>query len=399
MTDELSTQIEVQPLLDGVRYKLPPRDLGRARWAGLIPIIFGIFILASAAHWIISAALSIPGPNGQIRWFGILFILFGLSFCVAGFASIGMGFAIMFGRSEIEVTRRTIRAIERVGPLYWSQKRSIENINRLLVIDTTGKSNSTPKGSIPIGLKVIQAEFTKGKQIWMAIGYPLSLLATLANDISLKIETYGYKAPVDIPIDKDNDEEEVERNTKRRIAEPLERPSGSKVQLKRTDTGLTLTIPPAGLWRGSKGMFGMAVSWCVFMTVFSGFTVIGPLIGATKPNPSIWIFAIFCVGFWAIGIGLMLGAINMGRRRAIIDIVDDVILINRQNLFGFKQHEWNREQLKDIRIGRSGMSVNNKSVMELQFHPNKGEKLGLFSGRDEEELNWMADVLARQLDL
>ncbi len=397
MSNELPRQIEVQPWLDGIRYRLPPRQLDRARWAGLVPMVFGVMFSGFAVFWMIGAAQSIHSPNGQFQWFGVAFTLSGLPFFFVGLVPIGFGLAIMFGNSEIEISRGSIRAIERIGPLRWTRKRPIDAITRLLVVGTVERTSSESSGSVPIGSKVIRAEFNNRKSLWLAMAYPLDLLTPLADDISSKIEALGYSAAVEIPLITTADDNYA--RVDRRITESLKQPDNSKVQLKHSDMGITLTIPPVGIWRGSKGLFGFSLFWCGFMIMFTAIAIVAPLMGATQPNPNIWIFSIFCAVFWAVGIGVMLCAINMGRRHAIIDIVDDTLLINRKNLFGFKQHEWTRDQLQDIRIGPSGMTVNNVEVMELQIHPTTGEKLGLFSGRDKQELKWMADVLSRQLEL
>lgn len=48
-------------------------------------------------------------------------------------------------------------------------------------------------------------------------------------------------------------------------------------------------------------------------------------------------------------------------------------------------------------MGPSGLTVNNRPVLELQVHPKQGSKFGVLSGRDHGELRWMATVLRRAL--
>ena len=94
---------------------------------------------------------------------------------------------------------------------------------------------------------------------------------------------------------------------------------------------------------------------------------------------------------------MMVGAVNMGRRHAIMDIVGDVLLINRRNLFGIKSHQWTRAELESVVVGDSGMAVNDIPVLELQVKPVTGREVGLFAGRNEDELRWIAWTLRRRL--
>ncbi|MHC4428146.1 MAG: hypothetical protein ACYS0D_06025, partial [Planctomycetota bacterium] len=108
-------------------------------------------------------------------------------------------------------------------------------------------------------------------------------------------------------------------------------------------------------------------------------------------------FLAFSALFWAIGIWMLIAAINMGRRHAIIDVVEDVLLINRKNLFGLKSHQWRRDEIETIAIGPSGMSVNDIPVLKLKIMLRDETETGLFAGRDTQELRWIASVLRQAL--
>jgi hypothetical protein len=97
--------------------------------------------------------------------------------------------------------------------------------------------------------------------------------------------------------------------------------------------------------------------------------------------------------FWAVGLSMLLAAVNLARKQAVLDVVHDTLLVTRQGLFGRSQHEWRTEDLADIRVDHSGMSVNNQPVLNLQVVPREGRVLGLFTGRDEAELHWLAAEL------
>ena len=60
---------------------------------------------------------------------------------------------------------------------------------------------------------------------------------------------------------------------------------------------------------------------------------------------------------------------------------------------------WRAGELSAIRIGPSGMSVNDVPVMELQIHPKDGKKVGLLSQLDDEEIDWIAAHLRKALNV
>ena len=103
--------------------------------------------------------------------------------------------------------------------------------------------------------------------------------------------------------------------------------------------------------------------------------------------------------FWAIGIGVLVGAIYMGRRSATLEADASRLGVETQGLFGTKRREWARAEISAIRADASGMEVNERPVIELQIHPSSGKKVGLLAGRKEDELRWMATRLRRALNV
>jgi hypothetical protein len=111
--------------------------------------------------------------------------------------------------------------------------------------------------------------------------------------------------------------------------------------------------------------------------------------GAWPPWPVI----LFVLVFWGVGVGLLYGAVNMGRRQVIIDVVDGGLLITRGTLRGIQQHEWAAGDIREVRVGPSGMEINGRPVHELQIVPVSGKPVGLLSQRSDEELAWISSVV------
>jgi hypothetical protein len=176
----------------------------------------------------------------------------------------------------------------------------------------------------------------------------------------------------------------------------LRQPAGSKVHVEQHADGVAIRVPPAGLWRGSQGAFVFALLWCALCAAVTVSLVSGLLQG----GEDIWIGLLFLGAvFWPAGVGMLLLGINMGRRRAVLAVAGDQLVVERTGLFGTKHHAWQREEISDVRAGPSGMTVNDEPVLELQIHPRQGKKVGLLAGRDAEELRWLATTLRRALGL
>jgi hypothetical protein len=169
------------------------------------------------------------------------------------------------------------------------------------------------------------------------------------------------------------------------------RPAGSPIEINRFDDGISITVPPAGLWRGSKGLFFFGLLWCGFMTVFTAVMLGAGAFSDIEAN--IWLVLLFVALFWLVGIGLLLGGINMGKRQAGLAVAGGTLMILQTGLFGKKQREWPLSDLSSIHVGPSGMEVNGVPVLQLQIHDADGKQVGLLAGRSDEELEWLAHEL------
>jgi hypothetical protein len=170
-------------------------------------------------------------------------------------------------------------------------------------------------------------------------------------------------------------------------------PVGSPIEIRRFDDGFTAVVPPAGLWRGSGGLFGFSLLWNGFMLVFTT-ALAGALLG-NKPQPdeSAWVLPLVLVLFWTIGIGMLLGSIQMGRRHAALAVAGGTLMVMQTGIFSKKQREWPLGEIAAIRVGPTGIRVNGVPVLELQIRDRSGKKLGLLAGLKVDELEWLAEEL------
>lgn len=379
-------EIEVRELMpNGARYVLPGRPVGWLRYIGLFPLIFGACLGGFAISWMLMAVRGASGIGG------ILFMLFGGPLACAGLAMMVIGVLVIAGHTEIELRDTKLHVVERFGLFHWSRRRAMNAIKRIVLKAPPPNQAQVPSWIANLG--VIAVECAGAKPLMVGFGYPPDWLEALAADLARRCNVATPErllAPQKLAV-------AVERQPLGQLAEPTvaeraEQPAGSRVVVEQTDDALTLTIPSEGLRRGSRGLLLGGIAWLV---ICIGMMAVPVVAEGRMPLP-----VFFSLGFFVlVGVAMLLGAVNMGRRRAVIAVAAGHLIITQSSLFGIKTREWPREQLAAVRAGPSGMAINDVPVIELQVLPRDGRKFGLLSGRDTAELEWLATVLRRALNL
>lgn len=386
MATPLPKVIRVQTLRDDVTYHLPLRPLGKLRWAGIFLVGFAALFLSVPGTMFLQ--LLKKGVQG-VEW---VFVVFMLPFFAAGCVPLTIGIFILIGHTRVEWRQKRLSAVECAGPLRWRRRMPAEKPLKLTVQTSDAKVNGRRVTSGPLAnLGALSAEFSTGKPRLVAIAYPHEWLQALGEHLSARLGRVpgGTEAlPVEVQEMKDDEVASLHEDIP-------EQPAGSRVKVERHRDGITMTVPPAGIWKGSKGLFLFGLFWCAFMVVFSSIWIFAAKPGS-KSFP--WFVWLFIAAFWAIGLGMLSGAVNMGRRRATLRLDAHRLVIDQQGPFGAKHWEWPRADVADVRADASGMAVNNVPVIELQVHSKSGKKTGLLAGRDADELRWLATELRRALN-
>lgn len=381
----LPPQIEVHEAFEEVRYVLPPRPLGKARLIGLVPLAVGLVLCALDVFFVLQM-LGGMGANspGEV-------VLFALAVAVPGLAAIAIGYYLLAGTSEVAIARGELRSMERAGLFRWTRRRRLDAVRQVAVVTLPVKVNNRPVSSGPLAeLAALRADCEGAKPFWFALAYPASWLSPLAHDMARRFEQ--LRPDPLVGPSKPNIEIVEETLGELETQDVLEQPADSKVVVERHASGVTLTVPAAGVWRGAKGLAVFAVLWLV---ITGSIAVAFNLQGGQFP----WWARLMACAFPLVGIGVLARAVNMGRRRAVLAVVGDSLMVLQSSPFRTKRGEWRREQLAAIRVGPSGMKVNDRPVLQLQVQPKEGRKTGLLTGRDETELRWIATELRRALEL
>jgi hypothetical protein len=387
MTDDWSLKVQREYAGNDAWFEFPIRPLGRGRLVGLFLVGFGLLFMWGPAHGVWEMIQKwLHGNPGRTE---TVFSLFQLPFVIAGCVPLGMGLLILFGRCRVEWKDGRLQTTEILGPLRWTRRLPRRPIRKLEVAaaQSTTRGSSAPQPRE--GFSGLAAVFEDGSKKMVVLGYPKDWLLALAEELKDYVSGSAFSAasaPVEVvekTLANENDDNVPEQ------------PAGSRVQVEEHTAGVKLTVPPAGLWRGSKGFILFPLFWCLLTAVFT-LATLSP--GTQKESP-VWMIILLLLVFWAVGLGMLAGAINLGRRTATLTVEGGRLRAETKGLFGTKQQEWSRGEIAALRADASGMKVNNRPVIELQIHPVAGKKVGLLAGRDERELRWMATRLRQSLNV
>lgn len=418
------TDVQIHETHDGVHLTLPRRDAGPLRRVALIPMLLGGVMVAIPLA-VIANSLLAPSATAPFT-FDLIHSLFFLPLAFIGYQIFFIGAAVRHGHSEVRIAAGKLVSIERIGPLRKRWSRPADQIARFVVRGGMPDDAGPWRRWTPAaGLYGIRVESHQGSAMGAAIGYPHAIVTHVAKELARICQAHQLSAP-DIQhrsghMDDLRREQRLQQarftaRTDDAPAPPLvvdaltdddapwPQPADSTAVIDQRAQGLTLTLPPRGLRKGSGGIFAFSVIWLAIVGLFMAISITVGFTGRADPT-AIIVIPLFLLVFLAIGVAMLLTAIRMGRRTVILDIVGDpghTLLVTQQSPFGIKQHEYPRDHIAAVRAGPSGTTVNNQPLMQLQIvlNANAGRrKIGLLTALPEDELQWIAQQVRHALRL
>lgn len=390
MNPPLPPEIRVETGRHGVRYLLPPRQTGPLKFAAVFLILFGGFFAGFATFWILGVlGFVLEGTRAPSP----IFALFGVPFLVVGVGIIGLGVFAWGGRTEVEVRGGELLARERGGPFRWTRRIPLADIRRLVVAADAVRVNGRPVRSGPMSdVGALTAELGSGRPRPVVVAYPRAWVEALAARLNADIaaQTGAAPPPVTVAVAEPADTGELPALR----GDRFDAPAGTSLTISQQAGGIVAVVPPQGA-RASRGLLVFAIIWLTFISLFAVLmTVAGdtPKRGRGRPQ-SKFVPAVVVGVFGLIGVGLLTVAVNQMRRRASLRASRDELIILEQSLFGTKTFKRPRGVLAAIRVGHSGMVVNNVPVLELQVEDTAGKKQGFFTNLTNDELHWLATHL------
>jgi hypothetical protein len=377
---------------DRVTLQFPLRRIGRLRWAGLVPMLFGFALALLPASWIWSFVRQ--SFHGKMHGLEFVLLLFPLVFVVAGFVPFRLGLFILCGRSRLKVTRDHIKVTE-LAPFVWrTRKVRVADIARLEWTDATHSKNPGSDSSFPqfIGrLGALSASLKKGGSKLLLIGYPGEWMEEVGKELSGFLQFTSTSVPVErvetLPLSSGSEPAGA-------LADLETQPAGSKIKIDGADPGrgLTFHVPPLGFASKTAGLVVFSLIWLGIVGVIT-FVAARPTRQLHFGEP-----LLFLSLFWMVGLAMLYFSLRMALRRATITSDGSQLTVIQRGVAKSKTFSWPRTDIRAIKAAETSMKINEKPVLELQVFFSSGKK-GLLGGRDEQELRWLASELRKKLNV
>ena len=445
MADSLPPEVTVTEQAGGICYRFPPRPLGASRWIGLAGVVLGL-VLCGLPFWAAWTLIRIvvqqlPAESG---WFWLFVIIVTLPAVFVGLKMATVGLFVLAGHSEIELRRDTLSARERCGPLCWAWQRPTADLRRFLVSESLGPLHATDVRALLAatlnflfgwsgGLGVIIPEWKAAvgaagaRPLWLAPGYPRPWLLAVADDLARRCAPPSQPAtapappataqaiatpvpafpirptvPAPPPVRPEPPRAPappriavVEQDADLSRYEELdERPADSDIALDTSAGRLTFIVPPMG-WYLNRGWLAGGLLPCLLALILSL-----ALFGGTLSAGGLVTTALCALAAWATGIGLFLVGLNRARRRVVLDVTGETLVVWQSGLFRVRPRRWSRQQLADVFVMEcvtTGDDPQDYWVLQIHPHPGQGRAFRLLAHRDEAELRWLATMLRRTL--
>lgn len=407
-TTPLAPEIRVDPTVGGYRYVLPRRRLGKVGTiAGVIAVAcaFAVVVPMGVIAVLVTGVLTGSSGWGSLLMPAVIGVFFlGLGLKVWRYAA-----GAAWGHAEIEVNAEGIRCVERVGPTRSARTIPGRSVRRLEMRAGSGKLGDKTATTGPMhnlgGIVALCGDDMTKRPV--VVGYPGEMLVGLCESLAQEV---GVESGIDFnaKLRPDDEEEDDEVAASASGGTPtidlddtstIPQPAASAATVTRDGGALSIELPPLGLRKGGKGMFSFAILWNLIVWPMAiGMLAVGVKTGAIGAIiAGAFILLVFC----GIGVFVAVEVIRMGRRRAIIDVVEGALLITTRTPFGSRQRQWAREEIASIKAGPSGTEVNEKPILELQVHARRPDgsrqKHGFLSERPDDELRWIAGELRAAL--
>jgi hypothetical protein len=105
--------------------------------------------------------------------------------------------------------------------------------------------------------------------------------------------------------------------------------------------------------------------------------------------------SLFLGGFWMAGFGMVLAGVHLGTRRWRMQADTQDLRVSLQSALRKRDWHWPVSEVENVSVVNSNVTVNNRRLLQLEVRLRSGKRTGLLTGRDTDELAWIASALRR----
>lgn len=177
------------------------------------------------------------------------------------------------------------------------------------------------------------------------------------------------------------------------------------VRHSHSNRDVRLELEPVGVLVGSRGLLARSVGAALPALALTVAVVLSALPQLDSPirgfvNGGGLALIIFVLGCLWIFVALMtLHAVDLGRRRTLIGVVDGTLLVERRGAFGTKRITIARDELVRIEAGAHFAVLHQRGLPCLVVERRGAAPLHLLAERSASDLEWIAAALRPALGL
>ena len=363
-------------------------------------MIAGTLFGALMAIWLLTPLVAAAANPGGMPWEAAPYLLLAM-LALRGlrwaYRLVATGWTLLRHRSfcQIIIHGNQLRCVERMDGWRTDWHRQLpfgtDQITHLRIRPARMNESRTPTSKMDEWFGdhslMLTAEAPGKKPFNLAIAFPADALVQLANAMKFYLpHTKIIDDTQSRPTGSQAGSEWHDRFVAPTTLPP--QPERTDITLSTNPDSLTAQVPAAGLWRGAKGLL-------LFAAIWNG-GVVAAMIGLFIAAHHGILDIAFCLAsgvvlfvFELIGIGTIVAALDMAKRKTALAIASGQLFVVRQHLWGKKTQTWEVDRVDKIGVGPSGTKINDVPVRELQIHFDQGN-VGFLSERSDEELDWLA---------
>lgn len=176
-----------------------------------------------------------------------------------------------------------------------------------------------------------------------------------------------------------------------------EQPETARIEVHRDGDQTTLLVRPIPLFAVRGGMSVVGLAFSGVGAAAAGLFLYGWLLGGGLSSIFTWFWLLLAIP--AAGSWFALFVERIAQKETYFDIIDGALLVTSRRWKHVDQHQWLAEEIQTVRCGDSRLMVDEMPAPQLEIVLHTGEVISMLTGRDREELAWLARRICAELDL
>ena len=380
----------------GIGYRLPDRPPTlAARASGCGPLVHGL-VFTAVGGMILYLVLTVLGNvirsaarGGRPEWSQavlVLHLLLGGGLLIWGLTRLRTGLLRLGGcHRRIEVRGGRLRVVDWLGPVRRVESRRLDRLRRLEIgPDPTAPPGGPAAPAAPLALTADCADTL----LVLASGYPHTWLARLAPHLQQRCALAGAESGALIRGEPVPVVTVPALAGSSHLGQP---PATARAAVAEQGGVVTLTVRPPNLRYARKEPLFFGIPFLA-ITLLVGWGVLGDL--RTLSWGVVPVLGMLGA-FGAVGLVFTVKALRFVSTRAQLAVSRTDVDLTQADWLGGRRRHWDRADLEGVGLSDSNLprSKGRSPPRELQLRFADGTRTGLFGGRDERELGWLASVL------